>query len=280
MARRFPGLTLAYILTKCVGVIAPNTQSEISGPLFSLYAGELQVLTQTAADLDQKENLNQALDEVEKLRSYSAGVTKEVSLLETNAAMLLQNIEAQDKKRRSDWEIEKAEFLSNLRKEAEEAARIDASIDLWNIKARSHDIAFRIGAGTSALLLISAIGVTIFLGKDFVQSIADQFSDKEQYFGIGLLLLPTLALAWIVRIIIKITLQSLSLAQDARQRHTQILTYLRLLGDSSNPISPKERVLALSAIFRPLPGQGSDDVNPPTVAELLRDAVNEVTKTK
>jgi hypothetical protein len=30
----------------------------------------------------------------------------------------------------------------------------------------------------------------------------------------------------------------------------------------------KERILALAALFRPLPGQGLDDVNPPTVADL------------
>ena len=115
---------------------------------------------------------------------------------------------------------------------------------------------------------------------DFAKRIAVEFSGNKQYFGIGLLLIPTLALAWVIRIIIKVTLQSLSLAQDARQRHTQILTYLRMLGDSTHPISDKERILALSAIFRPLASQGTDDVNPPTVAELLREAIEGSTKSR
>jgi hypothetical protein len=118
------------------------------------------------------------------------------------------------------------------------------------------------------------------LGTDFVKKIADKFSGPEQYFGIALLLIPTLAVAWIIRVVVKVTLQNLSLAQDARQRHTQILTYLRMLGDANHPISDKERILALSAIFRPLSGQGMDDVNPPTVADLLREALDGSTKPK
>jgi hypothetical protein len=71
-----------------------------------------------------------------------------------------------------------------------------------------------------------------------------------------------------------------SLAHDARQRHAIIRTYLRLLGDPKKPINEKERILALAALFRPLPGQGLDDVNPPTIADLLKEAQEQLPKAR
>jgi hypothetical protein len=98
------------------------------------------------------------------------------------------------------------------------------------------------------------------------------FSGDQEYLGLGLLIIPALAVAWLLRFIARLAIQNLALAEDAQQRHAQMTTYLRLLGDTRSPIDKNERILALSALFRPLPGQGPDDVNPPTVADLLKEA--------
>jgi hypothetical protein len=96
--------------------------------------------------------------------------------------------------------------------------------------------------------------------------------------AIALIAIPTLAIAWLLRFIARLAVQNLALAQDAEQRHAQVSTYLRLLGDPSKPISEKERILALAALFRPLAGQGLDDVSPPTVFDLLKEAQEQITK--
>jgi hypothetical protein len=157
LVRMFPGITLAYVLSKCEGIIAPNVVGEVRDSLFSLYAGEYQVLKQTASDLNRNKRLSEALDEVERLRTYAHEAKKAISAIEVNAATQIQNFEWESEKRRLAWDAEKSAFLSGLRREAEEAVKIEASIDLWDTKSKSHNIAFWVGLGVFCFLGLPGI---------------------------------------------------------------------------------------------------------------------------
>ena len=48
-------------------------------------------------------------------------------------------------------------------------------------------------------------------------------------------------------------------------------TYFNLISDPNAKFEDKERSLILKAIFRPLPGQKCDEVNPPTLPDFVKD---------
>ena len=58
----------------------------------------------------------------------------------------------------------------------------------------------------------------------------------------------------------------MTLRADAQHRQSMLETYLALRGEVG--LKDEERVIILTALFRPLPGQGPDE-NPPTVATEL-----------
>jgi len=290
-AAQFPEVVLSFVLLKCRRAIRPNAESSILSLLLSSSIADLRISTWMNNDNNLLKEVNESITRLtgtEKEMKRSAtefskqvdGASQVVLELSEKSDALLKSLGESDEQRRVAWEEEKPKIIAGLKREALETARIESSIELWQTKARSHNSVFWIGAGLFAIALIAAATGTILFGVPFVRTVADNFAGNRQYFGIALLLIPTLATAWVIRFIARITLQNLALAQDARQRHTQILTYLRMLGDSNQSMSKDERILALSAIFRPLSGQGTDDVSPPTVADLVREALDHGMKSK
>jgi Family of unknown function (DUF6161) len=176
------------------------------------------------------------------------------------------------------WKRERETALIALRSEVAEFSKVETSINLWRTKANWHTFNYiALGVVFGGSLLGTAYIIIFGRMADFISELTNIPAD-HQFLGIALLTIPTLAVAWFLRFVARLAIQNLSLAHDAQQRHAQINTYLRLLGDASKPISEKERILALAALFRPLPGQGTDDVNPPTIADLLKDALEQVPK--
>ncbi|TRL38014.1 DUF6161 domain-containing protein [Rhizobium straminoryzae] len=83
--------------------------------------------------------------------------------------------------------------------------------------------------------------------------------------------LPILLYVWVVRLVVRFNSRSLLLLDDARQRHTMMDTYFHLI--EKQAAVKEDRALMLAALFRPSPGQGPDNVEPPNFTELMDKAI-------
>lgn len=73
---------------------------------------------------------------------------------------------------------------------------------------------------------------------------------------------------WAIKLLVRFNTRSMVLMDDARQRHTTMDTYFHLIERSG--ATTEERGLMLNALFRPLPGQGQENVEPPNFMELVK----------
>jgi hypothetical protein len=298
-AKRLPLLVAAVIAKRCAKYLfesghqdaAPYLQmnaaieaavaiDNIGGPIEQTINAKLEETTAKINEIN-----TQAAAALKDLEEFRFGTQKTIDNSISSVTQAIDKLAIQEKeqnenetKRKTRWETEKTAALQSIRDEVTEFTKIQASINLWRTKARWHTLnyialGFIFGASLVAVAYVMVFGYI----SNFITELTKIPAD-HQFLGIALLTIPTLAVAWLLRFIARLALQNLSLAHDARQRHAQVNTYLRLLGDPSKPISENERILALAALFRPLPGQGPDDVNPPTIAELLKEASEHVTK--
>jgi hypothetical protein len=87
--------------------------------------------------------------------------------------------------------------------------------------------------------------------------------------------LPTLAVAfllvWVLRIISKQLLANLALSNDAAERVTMVETFLSLM-QKPDHVKEDDRILILSALFRPAPSS-NDDGTPPNWFDLLMQRI-------
>ncbi len=94
------------------------------------------------------------------------------------------------------------------------------------------------------------------------------------YLATLIVALSFVALAWIFRMIGRFITENFYLAEDARQRQTILQTFLNLIGTPETQMRDSERVVILSALFRPAPGQSADDPAPSSLAELIKEGIN------
>lgn len=91
------------------------------------------------------------------------------------------------------------------------------------------------------------------------------------YFGIAFLVGVAAMLLWPVRVVIKLALGQLHLANDAREREMMIKTFLSMNDQSDNAMKDGERAFALAAVFRPASdGFVKDDASPLLYQEMLK----------
>lgn len=294
-AQQFPALAFAFLISKLRRVMAENSDQEIKMLAMMSSMAELidaqTTRNEKTIDALTAKRAEQFQRSLEQATSPQVANLKEVlkkfedALLSSKDLLAAQNsafdtTQAAQKQWRKSWETEKDSHIEAIRKEALEFAKIESSVHLWRKKARWHLLTFAAMALVFSVTLVMTPIVILERGVPFISDLAKSFAGDKEYLGLALLIIPAIAVGWLLRFIARIAIQNLSLSQDAQQRNAQIETYLRLLGDSRQPISKDERILALSAIFRPLSGQGLDDVNPPTVADLLREGFERVTSPK
>ncbi len=81
---------------------------------------------------------------------------------------------------------------------------------------------------------------------------------------------PLVLYLWLVRLVVRFNMRSITLHDDARQRQTMMDTYFILL--ERQAATPEERGLILNALFRPAPGQGPDNLDPPAFIDFIGKA--------
>ncbi|MEP0190191.1 MAG: DUF6161 domain-containing protein, partial [Erythrobacter sp.] len=165
-------------------------------------------------------------------------------------------------------------LLENAKKEVKaelnETFITDEARTMWEDKAEGHRKRFYWGASVFVALIVMAFAGLICNWGDITKAIKDMSNDAQTIPWGSLLVFtaPTLAYAWILRLVSRFTLQNLNLADDAHQRGVMVRTYLNLIGKSAaHPDA--HRGIMLNALFRPLPGANDKDIQPPNLSDII-----------
>ena len=155
-----------------------------------------------------------------------------------------------------------------------EALNLGASRDLWERRAARHDNMFNITS--IGMMIVLAVLPAIALAN--YDTVLGALKEINTYFPVPetatpgqitiislsrsvILAVPLILYLWMIKIIVRLNLHSLIMADDARQRGTIMDTFIHLV--EKEVVTKDDRTLMMEAIFRPAPGQTSDGVDPP-----------------
>ncbi|MES2905809.1 MAG: DUF6161 domain-containing protein [Pseudomonadota bacterium] len=274
---RFSIIGMLFLLTKIKVQRSAPADAKIIPAIFSSSAFEISSLlakgyvqselAENQKDIEKLESEYTQIHNsaVEKLNSYEDAFSILYEQQENN----ISTYQSQIDKITYDLEAKYEKELLAFKTEIKTYAKIKDALNLWEDKAAAHTTAYQLLGYCFLLILIATI--TYFLSVDASRFLSHfkNLPVGQTYLPLAFILIPTIGIGWLLRYLAKFSIHNFNLAEDAKQRHVQTETYLRLLGDPNQPISERERILALAALFRPLPGQGSDDVSPPSAADLL-----------
>lgn len=153
---------------------------------------------------------------------------------------------------------------------------------LWQDRDKENWAAFIVSACILAIFLI-VLPIVSFYNLDFILATLKHIGDAATE-GIPkdatatqltvatisrlvVITFPLVLYVWIIRLIVRFNSRSLLLHDDARQRQTMMDTYFMLI--ERQAATPEERGLILNALFRPAPGYGADNVDPPNFTDLI-----------
>jgi hypothetical protein len=196
----------------------------------------------------------------EKYNSFNADIEK-----------LKINHQKQIKDQANEFKVFKTtgeEKLHHISETYDKKLALQSSISYWKKKFKSHNclsIIFGI------ISLLSGIGIAVWLSKtvhDLIKNDNLQNQSPENWKLITLAIFTSLGI-WIVRILVRIFLSNLHLANDAKERITMITTYLAMLR-SGHTLNPEDKQLILQIIFRPSnSGLIKDEAAPPTIIDIF-----------
>lgn len=166
---------------------------------------------------------------------------------------------------------------------------LDRANELWDTRYREGRNNFYTGSVLVVSILISFLLFFMFGTKIISSYVVDAVSSMNSFDSangvqgdvgtsavkdvvlqtgrIIFLSVPLVAGFWIVRLLVRYTMRSLAIMDDARQRKVMFDTYLYLASQSK--VEDSERALVLNALFRPGPGQNSNDIDPPNLSDVL-----------
>jgi ElaB/YqjD/DUF883 family membrane-anchored ribosome-binding protein len=167
-------------------------------------------------------------------------------------------------------------LLEEARKELEaakdsvlERSSLENAAITWRDKRDGHQNGFRLGL--LALTVIIGLSLWYALEHGYIEFIQRFTNHGEIPYGvIVFILIPFIAIGWILKIFGKFVTSSLALASDAQLRLALLETYLRLVGDASSGVDKTDRAVMLTALFRPLPGDDKEEILPMSVADLVK----------
>ena len=177
-------------------------------------------------------------------------------------------------------EVEKTSMLDHMRKDVEalkesvkEEKFFQGAGAVWFDKRNAHKFAFRFWFTTLILSVLVIVVLLTFYGHSIIEIVLTKKPDGDyHYTSVVLLIVPGLALLWLLRFFGRFANNARTLADDSDQRAAMMETYFRLMADQKAEMRPADRILILNAIFRPLPGYQVDEVSPATLADLIKEA--------
>lgn len=177
--------------------------------------------------------------------------------------------------------------ITAFKAQFEESTRLTAVGSFWSTKASQHSVLamtwFWIFLGAIISLFLGFTLIVYFFGSPvsaFVSELAKKADPSSFNIAtIALLTFATFLIVWPLKHVSRMFLDNWALEKDAQQRSAMHQTYLALVGHPRVGITPEERVLVLSAMFRPSTSSGGDDAMPTSVVEYLTKLLDSRTKT-
>ena len=188
--------------------------------------------------------------------------------------------------------------FSEFEKFYKEGLRAKAPVKYWQLKSWKHST---IGVLLIAAFILGSVGAANFgfqLGNEFSDAIREAISGtsvEAQQSGENaaesalrtdvsvsliqlafskflVLLVPGFFAVWVLRIVLKVALNNLAIADDARHRVTMVETFLSLM-EHTDKLDEADRILMLQSLFRPLPGSSDDDIGPPNWFDVMMQQI-------
>lgn len=230
---------------------------------FALAGGQIRIETFSDPRI-QRGIAEVAASSSEQLRVLNVSVRSTDKLLESAKSTFdhkVEQIDAAISKTRQDGAFAEARML-------------------WPRKALRHTTSYSLGFLVIAASVISLAIAIRYHGVEFWESLPkNEMTGEYTYLAIFLVGIPILAFAWMFHIIGRFVTENFTLAADARQRQVILETFLNLVGTAEAQMTEGERVLILSALVRPPPGQGTDDAMRSSLLGLVRDATKAAGRT-
>jgi hypothetical protein len=140
---------------------------------------------------------------------------------------------------------------------------------LWDIKAKRHHANWGWCVLAFSLMIGACVLVSLYYGSAYIANLPKNKDGELSLVSASLIAVPLIAVAYCLRIVVRLMNINVELADDARQRSAMIQTYLSLLSNPQTKFDEKDRAVLLTAIFRPV-NATQPDVSPPTIADLLQ----------
>lgn len=217
-----------------------------------------------------KETLHSARTDADSLKSEIEKSRDDISALSNTAAELVTATSTADQN------------VKSFAKAVREELQIDSTKRLWKNRAWWSTISF----SASAILIVVAIAAPIlaaYFSTDWIvawlrhvgeaasaglpESATNAQLATATISRLVIITIPIALYFWAVKLLVRFNNRSLMLMDDARQRETMMDVYFHLI--EKNGATPEERALVLNALFRPAPGQGVDNIEPPNFVDLL-----------
>jgi len=215
---------------------------------------------------------NDHFDAVELIKDKKQKITEEHTRQETEFNALKKGYETK---------------FSEFEEFYKEGLRTNAPVKYWASKATKHAY---FGALMFTMFIGGCVVAAIYgfnLGSEFSDAIKDtstaasaQAPQSESpnsilqlaFSKFLVLLVPGFFAVWVLRILLKVALSNLAIADDARHRVTMVETFLSLM-EHTDKLDEADRILMLQALFRPIPGSNDDDTGPPNWFDIMMQQV-------
>lgn len=243
-------------------------KQEALSRLFSeLNEAQRRLLDMEKADIETRERLNTTSKEWDEKEENSRSVNEE---LQKRSALVALNI--------SDMTDNWDSFKSSIT----EKVLGSETKKLWQDRSKENLMAF-VGSAVILGVFLILFPILSFYKLDFILETLKHIGDAATE-GIPqsataaqltvatisrlvVITFPLVLYVWVIRLIVRFNSRSLLLHDDARQRQTMMDTYFLLI--ERQAATPEERGLILNALFRPAPGHGSDNVDPPNFTDFI-----------
>lgn len=176
----------------------------------------------------------------------------------------------------------------NIKRHADavrEELRIDTTKKLWQNRALWSAVSFWLSAAAILFAFAAPIGAAYFnldailtglrhIGDAATQGLPIEATNAQLLTAtisrLAVITVPLAIYFWAVKLLVRFNARSMMLMDDARQRRTMMDVYVHLI--ENNGATQEERALVLNALFRPAPGHGPENVDPPNFTDLLNKA--------
>lgn len=244
---------------------------------------------------DARKTMSVFSDEIASRQSAFSALTNQTNTASEAVSAMLRSTDTSINKTQAQISdlSENASRIANFVKEsADRINAIETSVtedaaqrsgrDLWDKRAAANTRAFWVTTAALGALLIVIPALAIYYDDAVIDALMkinsvvmrdlppNPTAAQLTMAALNRLLIiafPIGLYLWTIRILVRLNMHSLLMANDAQQRRTIMQTYIHLI---RNDFAQKEdRALLLNALFRPPPGQVNDSVEPPSFTDLI-----------